>query len=172
MNVHLSTHLADNNRWKGFNPAEITPRFRAQGVGSIGLQQFFAAEMARLSDGQGMTGNGFHPAWQRDASVHVQTRANRLHIFNDMVFCFTLQFNFMTNIFLSACRAKHLIEPLAWELFRSTFTASGQRMRPFHQTFLCISVHLSTTTQLPMMPSPACRSFLLTKLLSYLQTTG
>ena len=169
--------MADNNRWKGFNPAEITARFRAQGVGSIGLRQFFAAEMARLSsgcasDGQGMTGDGFHPAWQRDASVRVQTRANGLHIFNDMVFRFTLQFNFMTNIFLSVCRAKHLIEPLAWELFRSTFTASGQRMRPFHQTFPCISVHLCTTTQPPMMPSPACGSFLLTKLLSYLQTTG
>jgi hypothetical protein len=64
----------------------------AQGVGTIGLWQFFAAEMARLiagcvSDGQGMkeSTSGFHLVWQRDSGVHVQTKANGLHVFNDLV---------------------------------------------------------------------------------------
>jgi hypothetical protein len=87
--------MADNDqvtKWIAFTPAEITTRFRAQGVGTIGLWQFFAAKMARLSagcasDGQGMkeTTSGFHLVWQRDSGVHVQTRANGLHVFNDLV---------------------------------------------------------------------------------------
>lgn len=79
-----------------FTPAEIMMRFRSQaGVGSMGLRPFFAAEMARLSagcaiDGFGMKSSavGFHPAWQRDSAVRIQTRANGLHVFNDMV-CFS-----------------------------------------------------------------------------------
>jgi hypothetical protein len=78
--------------WKSFTPAEITARFRAQGVGSIGLRAFFSSEMARLSAGCASDGlglkvgmGGFHATWQRQSLVRVQTRANGLHIFNDLV---------------------------------------------------------------------------------------
>jgi hypothetical protein len=93
--ITIFKNMAANDqvkKWKLFTPNEITARFRTQGVGTVGLRQFFAAEMARISagcasDGQGMKGtaDGFHPAWQRDSGVRVQTRANGLHIFNDMV---------------------------------------------------------------------------------------
>jgi hypothetical protein len=83
-------------KWKLFTPTEITARFRAQAAsglgGSMGLQPFFAVEMARLSagcasDGLGLkaTVEGFHPAWQQDSSVWMQTRVHGLYLFNDMV---------------------------------------------------------------------------------------
>jgi hypothetical protein len=83
-------------RWQLFTPAEIMMRFRSQaGVGSMGLYPFFAAEMVRLSArcaindfGMKSFAVGFHPAWQRDSAVHIQTRTNGLHVFNDMV-CFS-----------------------------------------------------------------------------------
>jgi hypothetical protein len=94
---HLLLAMTDREqikKWKLFTPADLTARFRAQGVGSIGLRPFFSSEMARLSagcasDGLGLKAGvgGFHVGWQKESVVRMQTRVNGLHIFNDMV-CF------------------------------------------------------------------------------------
>jgi len=81
-------------KWIHFSHPEIMSRFRAQVAvpGSLTLRPFFAAEMARISagcasDNRGLstTATGFHAAWQRDSAIRMQTRANGLHVFNDMV---------------------------------------------------------------------------------------
>jgi hypothetical protein len=81
-------------KWNHFSHPEIMSCFRAQVAvpGSLTLHPFFTAEMARISagcasDNQGLptTATGFHAAWQCDSVIHMQRRANSLHVFNDMV---------------------------------------------------------------------------------------